>query len=269
MAQDDPFAVTATTYNISMSCDTPDAEIRYESSGSADTVPADPTESSTLYTASFGLAVSDVGVQIKARGFKSGMEPSDVVTKIIRPVTVPMALPDGSVLFYDRGATYGEYSIGEDGYPVRLSSGEDDGSAESAYWRYLICDKSDLEGTRAWGPYGTSEGITAQGIGAGLENTAHMTGKYGSDNTYFWYDIIVKDMESGLMWFMPSKNELNLIYQNKDVITSNGGVALQSSVYWSSSENSGGSAWYQTFVNGIQNTDTKNRSNHCRLLRRI
>jgi hypothetical protein len=54
-------------------------------------------------------------------------------------------------------------------------------------------------------------------------------------------------------WFLPSKDELNLLYVNR---TSVGNVT---SSYWSSSQPQRGeySAWHQTFTNGYQNYDAK------------
>jgi hypothetical protein len=48
-------------------------------------------------------------------------------------------------------------------------------------------------------------------------------------------------------WYLPSKVELNLLYQQKDVV---GGFA--SAPYWSSSEDSASLAWCQTFNDGNQ-----------------
>ena len=173
-----------------------------------------------------------------------------------------MTLPDGSVLFYDRGAEYGEYIIGSDGYPEKLSGPQE--------WRYLICDKSDLVGMKQWGPYGTNEGITDTSIGAGYINTGVMIGKYtGGFGDYFW-DEIQFEQEYGFYGFMPSKDELNLMYQNKGVIEGLGVDAFQTDTrYWSSSELISGYAWSQNFSDGIQEGSLKNYSGHCRLIRRV
>ena len=175
---------------------------------------------------------------------------------------VPMALPDGSVLFYDRGSTYGEYIIGDDGYPEKLS-----GSRE---WRYLICAKSDLEGTKHWGPWGISEDLSDTSIGAGDNNTGAMIGKYtGGFDDYFWDDIQF-EMEYGFNCFMPSKDELNLMFQNKAVIEGLGADAFKTdTAYWSSSESDSILAWLQSFVDGYQIDDLKNSMYHCRLIRSI
>ena len=51
-------------------------------------------------------------------------------------------------------------------------------------------------------------------------------------------------------WFLPSKDELNLMYQQKGSI---GGLASESDYdyYWSSSEDSATNALYQTFDDGV------------------
>lgn len=127
---------------IKISCETQDAKIMYTTDDS------EPTESSNLYSDVFEV---DSPVTIKARAFKEGYEPSDIAIRKYVPVTVPMALPDGSVLFYDRGASYGEYHIDDIGYPVRNDGAVDDGSAGSLNWRYLICDSANLSERRPWG----------------------------------------------------------------------------------------------------------------------
>ena len=57
-------------------------------------------------------------------------------------------------------------------------------------------------------------------------------------------------------WYLPSKEELNLMYQNKSIIDStavaNGGEAFSTSYYWSSNEYSAGLAWTQVFGVGSQ-----------------
>lgn len=272
MAQlDDPTSVK--TYNISMSCDTPDAEIRYESSGSADTVPTDPTESSTLYSSPFGLAVTSAGTQIKARAFKSEYEPSDVVIKTIKPVasiTVPMALPDGSVLFYDRGEEYGAYHLNDDGYPARDDDNVDDGSRWSEYWRYLICDKSDLSLPKLWGPYNVSELTTVSNVGFGLAQTDDMVEKYFDNDSYHWKFIKEKRLNTGFNWFMPTISELKLVYDNRASILEMGADDFKlDSYHWSVTEYNDRNAFYIWFSNGTQGNNSKSTTHSCRLIRRI
>lgn len=187
------------------------------------------------------------------------------------PVTVPMQLSDGSILFYDRGSAYGEYSvIGSD--IVRIYGGVDDGSAESLNWRYLICEKQDFVANRnkEWGPYGTSEGLTGIAIGVGLPNTEAMIAKYGDNNTYLWKLIKEKRDSTGFDWFIPSKDELNMMYNNRTAITGQGGDAFETGYnYWSSSEYDIYTVWCQVLSSGFQNDISKSFTYPCRLFRRI
>ncbi len=56
-------------------------------------------------------------------------------------------------------------------------------------------------------------------------------------------------------WFLPSKNELNLLYQRKAVV---GG--FDNDYYWSSRENHSYGAWVQYFYSGHQTTGNKGNS---------
>ena len=255
------------TETIEMTCETEGAEIRYTLDGS------EPTKESTLYSGQFEVTPP---VTIKARGYKEGLLASDVASYEVEvpsvPITVPMALPDGSVLFYDRGEQYGNYHIGSNGYPVRNDGAEDDGTATSNNWRYLICDQHDLDsGTLEWGPYGTNEGLTRTAVGYGLPNTNAMLVKYATNTSYWWRLIKEKRDNTGLNWFMPSKDEIDMMYDNRTVITGQGGDAFKTDTYyWSSSEYYSDYAWNQNFFNGSQyNGNSKNYSYHCRLLRRV
>jgi hypothetical protein len=81
---------------------------------------------------------------------------------------------------------------------------------------------------------------------------------------------ITKDGTTYGDWYLPSKEELNLMYQNKSIIdgtaTANGGSAFAIDPYWSSTEIENDGVWVQVFENGIQgyggksNTITKVRA---------
>lgn len=184
---------------------------------------------------------------------------------------VPMALPDGSVLFYDRGSEYGEYHIGNDGYPVRDDGATDDGSAESTNWRYLICDSANLSERRQWGTYGVNEGLTLGAIGYGLPNTETLLSKYDGDSTCIWQLVQNKrDATGGKKWFVPSEDELNIVYQNKDTIVNAGGGSFPTDDwYWSSSERDSYRARVQKFSDGTQANGNKGSTYRCRLIRRV
>lgn len=67
-------------------------------------------------------------------------------------------------------------------------------------------------------------------------------GKY-----YYWDGAIIVAQSYGAGWRLPTKDELNLVYQNKDVVGSFGNYG-----YWSSTEYSGSNVWIQDFTNGYQ-----------------
>lgn len=71
-------------------------------------------------------------------------------------------------------------------------------------------------------------------------------------NTLTWYDSLEACSELGSEWRLPSKNELDLMYKNKDKI---GGFAKHR--YWSSESSETFDAVFQDFANGEQGTDSK------------
>ena len=62
--------------------------------------------------------------------------------------------------------------------------------------------------------------------------------------------------------FLPNKEELNLLFNQRDVV---GGFA--NDVYWSSSENDANNAWLQNFINGEQGFVIKNAAFRVRAVR--
>ena len=112
--------------------------------------------------------------------------------------------------------------------------------------------------------------VKYEDMGYGLPNTNTMIAKYADNVDYWWKLIKEKRDDTSLNWFMPSKNEFNIIYNNRTVITGQGGEAFRTGTsYWSSSESSNNLAWSQNFSLGIQPSYNKNASYLCRLLRRI
>ncbi|MFA5434045.1 MAG: DUF1566 domain-containing protein [Candidatus Paceibacterota bacterium] len=72
-------------------------------------------------------------------------------------------------------------------------------------------------------------------------------------------------------WYLPSKEELNLMYQNKATIDAtagvNGGSGFASAAYWSSTEYSNTNAWRQGFDNGSQTYSFKDNALYVRAVR--
>lgn len=70
--------------------------------------------------------------------------------------------------------------------------------------------------------------------------------------------------ELGEGWRLPTKDELNEMYLNKDKF---GAFTLDN--YWSSSENSNFYAWSQDFSSGIQNSNSKLNPNYVRAIKAL
>lgn len=172
-----------------------------------------------------------------------------------------MKLSDGSTICYDRGSEYGTYAI-EGGDLVKKDEGSD--------WRYIVCEEYDLNhyepglGTgginekysgKQWGFYGTSTGITDTAIGTGKNNTDHLISKNNNSTDTPWYYVNQHRTNTGKPWYVPSKDELNILYENKTAI---GNFSTSTnSWYFSSSEYSSSHAWGQDFSDGRQGSNLK------------
>jgi hypothetical protein len=122
----------------------------------------------------------------------------------------------------------------------------------------LVCAESD-QSSGQWGCYGTSISGTSTGIGTGAANTAAIVA--GCSESSIAARICNNLVLNGYSdWFLPSKDELNLMYQNLK-LAGIGGFA--GDFYWSSSEDSSNYAWGQDFSTGLQ--DGTNKVNYKRV----
>jgi len=138
----------------------------------------------------------------------------------------------------------------------------------------LVCDVNDLTDTD-WGCMSTPiTGAEGTAISTGAQNTIDI--KAECTTTGIAADICDNLTLNGHSdWFLPSKDELNKIYQNKAVInttaTANGGVNFSTDRYWSSSETIGTyskfSAWSQAFSDGYQTESDKSDIKKVRAVR--
>ena len=72
-----------------------------------------------------------------------------------------------------------------------------------------------------------------------------------------WYNAKRECKELGKGWRLPTKDELNLLYKNKDKICGFEDMAYRSSTYWSGKnynhlETSNEKSWMQSFANGYR-----------------
>jgi hypothetical protein len=99
-------------------------------------------------------------------------------------------------------------------------------------------------------------------IGSGSLNTNLIVAVQGNNNyaAKLCADLVLGGYSD---WYLPSKDELNMLYLNQ---AATGGFA--NAIYWSSSEGSSNySAIDQDFTNGIQGYDSKNYGYHVRCIR--
>jgi hypothetical protein len=114
-------------------------------------------------------------------------------------------------------------------------------------------------------------GATARGIGTGAANTNIIIANQGATETNYAAGLARAYTGGGFTdWFLPSQDELNLMYVNKAVInttaTANAG-AIFSNSYWSSTEDDVDLAWSQNFVNGDQFISSKDYTKYVRAVR--
>jgi len=149
--------------------------------------------------------------------------------------------PAGGYIFYDKGY----YSDG---------------------WRYLEAAPASTEWTgKEWGSYGTLIGGTGTGIGSGQSNTTTIVSWLNShsetDKAAQLCNALTKGGYSD--WFLPSKDELTLMYENLH-LKGVGGFAYASdacNAYWSSSEDWARAAWIHYFFSDDDYQQTSGKVN--------
>jgi hypothetical protein len=144
----------------------------------------------------------------------------------------------------------------------------------------LVCAKQDQSTGVRWyaGTYGNTQ---AKGDGpyAGEANTSIIVAAQvaiGDDGSTYAARIcnelqITESDKTYGDWYLPSKAELNMMYQNKATIdataTSNGGSGFAGTYYWSSTEQGTDYAYAQYFDIGNQYYDLKNSTGRVRAIR--
>ncbi len=98
-----------------------------------------------------------------------------------------------------------------------------------------------------------------------LEDRKSINGLEVSDNLGLmsWHEAIVACKSLGPGWRLPTKDELNMLYENKEEI---GGFA--DNYYWGSTEFGNDYAWELFFLDGVQYLSSgKNNTNYVRAVR--
>jgi hypothetical protein len=137
----------------------------------------------------------------------------------------------------------------------------------------LVCAIEDQSSGIRWynGNY-TNTGATSTAIGTGSANTTAIIANQGATETAYAAGLARAYSGGGYTdWFLPSKDALNEMHQNRATInstaTANGGSTFVNNSYWSSTEDDIYYAWKQDFLNGSQNYDGKYNTNYVRAVR--
>ena len=138
------------------------------------------------------------------------------------------------------------YQIGDPGPAGGIVFYLTDASGEHGMEAAPVDQSSGIQ----WGCYGTTVGGTSTAYGTGKANTTTINAQCGTGTAASIAASYSLDGIDG--WYLPSKDELNLLYQQKAVV---GGFAF--GYYWSSSESNSHLAWYQAFTYGNQTNLSK------------
>jgi formylglycine-generating enzyme required for sulfatase activity len=126
----------------------------------------------------------------------------------------------------------------------------------------LVCAEEDQIKRAKWGCRRKNIGAIGKEIGAGVDNTAKIVAACELNiAATICNDLVINGYSD---WFLPSKDELNLMYQN---LKKYGIGNFAGSFYWSSSEYSSNNAWNQYFDNGSQKYSNKSNGFRVRAVR--
>jgi TolB-like protein len=145
--------------------------------------------------------------------------------------------PAGGIVFYDKGT---------------FSNG----------WRYLEAAPLETEFNAQWGVMDTNVNGTTTAIGTGKRNTEIIVGQLGISSAA---GLCTRLNFNGFTdWFLPSKDELDLMYKNLKLM---GWGGFGNTWYWSSSQFSNSGSWVHRFNDGGQSYYYKNNTNSVRAVR--
>jgi hypothetical protein len=205
------------------------ATIYYTTDGSA------PSTDSAVYTGPIELRSFGRDLTLKAYAIAPGMNVSPVTT-VSYSILFPLLSmgPSGGTIFYDKGDDVGGWRFLE-AAPIDQSAG-------------ILWDDGD----------GAATGVIGTDIGDGESNTISIVAALGN-GTYAAKMCSDLELNGFDDWFLPSKDELNILFQERVAI---GGFSTSvADHYWTSSELTtfgGVSAHIKNFGNGDDKSGTKN-----------
>jgi len=127
------------------------------------------------------------------------------------------------------------------------------GQSEDTCWQYLEAAPVDSQASVWSNITDVYIGTTSTGIGAGMDNTKKIIAQpnHTTSAAQICDGLIIKVDDKSLKgWFLPSKDELALMYK---LLKKKNIGDFSSETYWSSSESNEKRAWFQYFSNGNNN----------------
>ena len=169
--------------------------------------------------------------------------------------------PAGGYIFYDKGY----YSKAD--FRIVKATGNGTVPITPPYdaWRYLEAAPNDQSTSAEWGCFGGGTILGADGtaVGTGEQNTIDIEAGCATPGTAA--DICANLVLGGYSdWFLPSKDELNLMYENLKVAEVGG---FADGYYWSSLESFANHTWFQDFDDGYQGSSSKYNTFRVRAVR--
>ncbi|WP_157812174.1 DUF1566 domain-containing protein [Polaribacter sp. ALD11] len=132
----------------------------------------------------------------------------------------------------------------------------------------LVVSVADQSTSATWGCNGIITGSDSTAIGTGAQNTVDIEASCATAGTAA--DICANlTLNSYNDWFLPSKDALQIIYDNRVTIdataANNSGTSLSLDRYWSSTEFNSNNAWTHSFNNGVSKIYLKPDNYTCRV----
>jgi len=203
----------------------------------------------------------------------------DVSSELIKNVADPISAQDATTKAYEDGKisslpTITTYSVGDFAHGGMVFWVDETGE------HGLVCAKSDQSSKIRWyaGTYGNTQ-AKGDGLYSGEANTAIIIAAQvaiGDDGDTYAARIcneltITEGKTTYGDWYLPSKFELNLMYDVRATIyykaLAKGGDPFADMWYWSSTEDGNYDAWGQDFSDGNQNGGDKDNLIHVRAVR--
>lgn len=178
-------------------------------------------------------------------------EISTAISKVVMKYKIGDTGPGGGIVFY----------VSEEGFEVF------DGKDGVQKCNYLEVTKEQLACVR-WSPTDSNSIQGATGLGYGKANTYKIVSYFSNANmgncaAYVCYKYSNANTSAG-EWFLPSKDELNLMYKNVGTKIRAG---ASETGHWSSSPGGSNHAWGQSFFDDYQYSDYKDNANCVRAVR--